>query len=136
MRPEVAWPGFNNSDITMLPNFLFPEQAVTKDGEGPSIDIEGAAGKSIQLTLGITEVLEQESLDVAIYGSTDGNEWGPKPITAFPQKFYQGMYSIVLDLTATPDIRFLKVKYKTNRWGHWTSGPEFKFFVYAEPVAG
>ena len=136
MRQEIAWPSYNNSDIKMLPNYLFPEQAVTKDGEGPSIDVESAAGKSIQVTLGVTDVVEQESLDVAIYGSADGNEWGAKPVTAFPQKFYKGLYSIVLDLTPAPDIRFLKIKYTLHRWGHWTSGPNFKFFVFAEPAAG
>jgi hypothetical protein len=119
----------------MLPNLLFSEQVVTTNGEGPPIDIGDAAGKSVQLTLAITEIVEQESLDVAIYGSPDGVEWSVKPLTTFPQKFYKGMYAILLDLTATPDIRYLKVKYKVNRWGMWTSGPMFKFFVAAEKAA-
>ena len=118
----------------MLPNFLFPEQAVTKDGEGPAVEIDDAAGQVIQLTLGITDAIEQESLEVAVYGSAAGVEWGVKPLTSYPQKFYKGMYTILLDLTPTPDVRFLKVKYKTNRWGHWTTGPMFKFFVFAEPL--
>jgi len=120
----------------MLPNFLFEEQTVTTNGEGPPLDIQDAAGKAIQLTLGITEIVEQESLDVAIYGSADGIEWTPKPLTSFPQKFYNGMYTIVLDLRPLPEIRFLKAVYKMNRWGMWTSGPSFKFFVFAEIVPG
>jgi hypothetical protein len=118
----------------MLPNFLFPEQAVTKEGEGPSLPLEDAAGKPIQVTLGITDIVEQESLDVAIYGSASGIEWGAKPLTAFPQKFYKGISTILLDLSSTPDVAHLKVKYKPSRWGHWTNGPMFKFYVFAERV--
>jgi hypothetical protein len=120
----------------MLPNFVFPEQAVTQDGEGPAVEIDGAAGQVIQLTLGITDAIEQESLEVAVYGSAGGEDWTGKPLTSYPQKFYKGMYTILVDLTPTPEVRFLKVKYKMNRWGHWTSGPMFKFFVFAEPLPG
>ena len=118
----------------MLPNFLFPEQAVTKDGEGPSLALDDAMGKVIQLTLGITEVVEQESLDVSVFGSASGIEWGARPLIAFPQKFYKGVYTVLLDLTATPDIAHCKIKYKMNRWGHWTTGPMFKFYVFAEAL--
>ena len=41
----------------MLPNFLFPETEVSKDGEGPVVPVEDAAGKTTQITLGITEVI-------------------------------------------------------------------------------
>ena len=119
----------------MLPNFLFPEQLVTSNAEGPVLDISEHAGSVIQLTLGITEIVEQESLDVAIFGSVDGDEWSAKPLTTFPQKFYTGMYTILLDLGPLPNVRFLKVKYALNRWGHWTTGPAFKFFVFAEPLS-
>jgi hypothetical protein len=118
----------------MLPDFLFPEAEVLKDGEGPSVSIENAAGVPVQLTLGITGTVEQESLDVAVFGSADGNEWAAKPLAAFPQKFYQGTYTIVADLGQSPDVRFLKVKYKMGRWGHWTDGPKFTFYVFAEPL--
>ena len=119
----------------MLPNFLFPEQTVRGNGEGPLLDVTDCPGSIIQLTLGITHILEQESLDVAVFGSVNREEWGVKPLTTFPQKFYKGMYAILLDLSPTPDIRFLKVKYTMNRWGHWTSGPEFGFYVFAEPLS-
>jgi hypothetical protein len=118
----------------MLPNFLFPEAEVQKDGEGPAIPVEDAAGTMLQLTLGITEVVEQESLEVTIHGSAEGTEWGAKPLAAFPPKFYTGVYTILLDLAATPEVRFLRVKYKAARWGHWTSGPSFRFYVFAETV--
>ena len=116
----------------MLPNFLFPETTVDKDGEGPVVPLEDAAGKTIQLTLGITDVIEQESLEVAVYGSTDGANWLPKPLISFPQKFYSGTYTLILDLSETPAAQFLKLKYKTGRWGHWTTPAQFKFYVFGE----
>jgi hypothetical protein len=120
----------------MLPNFLFPEEEVAKEGEGKPVPVNGDAGKILQVTLGITDAIEQESLEVMIFGSADGTEWQGKPLLAFPQKFYKGVYTILLDLTATPDVRYLKVKYKAIRWGHWTAGPSFKFYIFAEPLPG
>ena len=117
----------------MLPNFLFPETQVrNKEGEGPAIAVENGAGKTLQLTLGIVDVNEQASLDVAVYGSKDGAAWEPKPLASFPQKFYKGTYTVVLDLSSAPEMQHLKVKYKANRWGHWTTGPEVRFYVFAE----
>jgi hypothetical protein len=80
-------------------------------------------------------VVEQASLDVNIFGSADGTEWTAKPLLAFPQKFYKGLYTVLLDLSATPDVRFLKVKYKPARWGHWTTPPQFRFYVFAEVLS-
>src|SRR4051794_18939482 len=98
----------------MLPNFLFPEQVVTdKSGEGTAVPVDSAAGTVLQLTLGITEVKEQQSLDVLIFGSADGASWAPKPLTSFPQKFYTGVWTILMDLSSTPEIRHLRVNYKT-----------------------
>lgn len=119
----------------MLPNFLFPESEVQKDGEGPVVPVEDAAGRLIQITLGITDTVEQESLEVLIYGSADGADWIAKPLVSFPQKFYKGVFTVLLDLSKAPEIQFLQAKYKTQRWGHWKTGPQFRFYVFAEPMA-
>ena len=119
----------------MLPNFLFPESKVQKDGDGPVLMIDDAAGKTLQLTLGITDVNEQSSLDVMVFGSTDGDNWGAKPLLAFPQKFYKGTYTMLLDLGQTPEVQALRVKYKTGRWGHWTTPAEIEFYVFAEVLS-
>ena len=55
------------------------------------------------LTLEITKIIEQESLDVSIHGSADAAGWDAKPIAAFPQKFYCGQSPMLLDLTAHPE---------------------------------
>lgn len=115
----------------MLPNFLLEETEIRKDGEGPAVPVDGGG---LQLTLGITEIVEQQSLDVSIFGSPDGTIWTPKPIVQFPTKFYKGVSTILLDLAAIPEVHYLKVKYKAVRWGHWTDGPRFTFYVFAEPL--
>jgi hypothetical protein len=119
----------------MLPSFLVEEQAIEKDGEGPVVALDGAAGKTLALTLGITDVKEQQSLDVQVFGSADGAEFGPKPLTAFAQQFYKGVSTTTFDLSPSPDIRYLRVRWKVGRWGHSTDAPMFRFYVFAEVAA-
>ncbi|HYP04613.1 MAG TPA: hypothetical protein VER03_00125 [Bryobacteraceae bacterium] len=116
----------------MLPNFLVEEQAVEKDGEGPVVALEGAAGKALALTLGITDVKEQQSLDVQIFGSADGSEFGTKPLTTFAQQFYKGISTATFDLAPTPEIQYLRARWKVGRWGHSVDAPMFRFYVFAE----
>jgi len=117
-----------------IPQFLVPDQTVTKNGEGEAVELAGG-DSLIELTLGILEVIEQQSLDVNIHGSADGVEWTPKPIMAFPQKFYAGTSKIVLDLGKLPDTRYVRARWKVGRWGNWGADPpRFRFFVFAEPV--
>ena len=113
----------------MLPDFLVPEQAVSKDGEGPVVPLDEAAGKVLQITLGITEVIEQESLDILVFGSADGTTFGPKPLLTFPQKFYRGNTVLMLDLTTAPEVGFLRASWKVNRWGRGELKPMFTFYV-------
>jgi hypothetical protein len=53
----------------MPPNFLSPESIVKGDGVGPKIDLGVTRGKLLVLTLGITRIIEQESLEVSVWGS-------------------------------------------------------------------
>ena len=117
----------------MIPSFLFPETTVSESGTGEPVEV-GTGNGTVVLALGVTEILEQQSLDVRILGSADGEEWGEEPVRAFPQKFYQGVWQILCDLDATPDVRFLKVDYKVARWGVGSPKPQFKFYVFAEPL--
>jgi hypothetical protein len=117
-----------------MPNsFLLPETHVEKDGSGPALELGSTAGAPIALTLGINKILEQESLDVAIWGSADGQDWGTKPLAAFPQKFYEGVYTILLDLGAKPDVRHLQARWKVARWGVGPTTPSFGFYIFVEP---
>jgi hypothetical protein len=116
----------------MLPTLLMPESIARADGNGPEIDLGSKRGKLMVLTLGITRIIEQESLEVSIWGSSDGEKWGLRPLATFPPKFYCGIYSILLNLAAQPDVRFLKVGWKMSRWTRGETVPMFGFYVYAE----
>jgi hypothetical protein len=119
----------------MLPNFIVEEAVRREDGASPPLDISGAQGSTLLLTLGITRIIEQESLDISVHGSKDGTEWLPKPVAAFPQKFYLGTYSILVDLADEADVRFLRIQWKMSRWGRGDPKPMFGFYVFAEKIA-
>jgi hypothetical protein len=119
----------------MVDGFLVPEKtAVNTKGDSPPLDISGASNRIFLLTLDITEIIEQESLDVAIYGSVDGSAWTPKPLIAFPQKFYRGQHPLLLDLAALPEIRFLRAHWEVNRWGRGTEVPLFEFHLKIKEI--
>ena len=93
----------------MIDTFLVPAKSVVNGkGDGLVVDVSGAANRVFLLSLNITGIVEQESLDVSIYGSPDGTTWGPKPVTNFPQKFYQAEHPLLLDLTGQPETKFLR----------------------------
>ncbi len=107
---------------------------VNAKGDGPSADVSGAAGRVFLLTLEITEIIEQESLDVSVYGSADGTAWEAKPVAAFPQKFYRGESPLLLDLTAHPDVRFVRAHWDVARWGRGAETPMFEFGVRLKEI--
>jgi hypothetical protein len=119
----------------MLPQFLLSETTIREAGTGSDLSLGNQTGGVLILTLGITRIIEQESIDVTIWGSADGAEWGAKPLAAFPQKFYTGTYQIVLDLTERPDIRFLRAKWQVNRWGKGDLKPLFTVYLFVQEMA-
>lgn len=115
--------------------FLVPEKTVaTAKGDGPTVEMKPAESRVFLVTLAITDVIEQESLDVSIFGSPDGATWDAKPITAFPQKFYREEVPLLLDLTARPEVRFVRAHWEVARWGRGTETPMFEFHVTAREV--
>ncbi len=118
----------------MLPNFLVQETLVREDGTSAEIELGPARGKPLLLTLGITRIIEQESLDLSIWGSADKTNWGAKPLISFPQKFYCGTYQILLDLTPHPDVAYLRAQWKLNRWGRGDPKPLFAFYLFLQEV--
>jgi len=116
----------------MLPGFLLPETTIREAGVGPHMDLGESRGGVVLLTLGITRIIEQESLDVSIWGSADNVEWGAKPLVSFPQKFYCGTYQILLDLRPHPDAQFVRAKYQVQRWGKGEPKPLFSAYVFAQ----
>ena len=119
----------------MLDAFVVPEITIEANGEGEPIELGEGAGKAFLLTLAVTRIVEQEALDVSIWGSADGKEWGAKPLTAFPQKFYQGVYQLWMELREKPEVKFLKAKWVVNRWGVGQTKPRFSFLVKIQEQA-
>ncbi len=119
----------------MHPGFLLPETTVQESGSGEPFEI-GSEGGTALLSLGITEIVEQQSLDVDVLGSVDGEEWLETPLRSFPQKFYTGVWQLLCDLDASPEVRYLKIGYKVARWGVGSQTPRFRFYVFAEPFQG
>jgi|SRR5437588_7019845 len=118
----------------MIDTFLVEKSAVSAKGDGPALDISAAASRVFLLTLEITEIIEQESLEVSIYGSSDGTAWSPKPIVGFPQKFYREQSPLLLDLTPHPEMRFVRAHWEVARWGRGTETPMFEFSLRLKEV--
>ena len=118
-----------------LPNFLLQETIQRANGESDAVEIGSSKGKLIVLTLGITRIIEQESLDISIWASANGEDWADEPLIVFPQKFYCGTYTIMLDLSKYPDISYLKAQWKMNRWGRGKPHPLFGFYLFAQEAS-
>jgi hypothetical protein len=133
--PELSLPQFSATILAMIDTFLVPEKTVVNaKGDGPPVNVSSAANRVFLLTLNITNIIEQESLDVSIFGSADGAAWSPKPIAMFPQKFYRAQHPMLLDLTAHPEIKFLRAHWEVNRWGRGAETPMFEFHVTMREV--
>jgi hypothetical protein len=107
---------------------------VREAGTGPDIVLGEERGGTLILTLGITRIIEQESLDISIWGSADGKDFGTKPLISFPQKFYCGTYQILLDLSERENIAYLRVKWQVNRWGKGDPKPLFTVYLFAQQM--
>jgi hypothetical protein len=117
----------------MVPVFLVPESTTHSGGEGEPVPVGEIRPGSILVTLGITRVIEQEALLVSIHGSTDGVVWNGNALASYPQKFYTGVSSVLVDLSQHPGVRFIRAQWKAQRWGRGDKHPNFTFYVFAEP---
>jgi hypothetical protein len=119
----------------MFDTFLVPEKTtVNTKGDGPGVELSGAGDRVFLLTLTITNIIEQESIDVSVHGSADGTTWDAKSLAAFPQKFYRGETPLLLDLTAHPEVKFVRAHWEVARWGRGTETPMFEFGVRMREV--
>lgn len=107
---------------------------VTAKGDGLVVDLNDATGRVFLATLDITKIVEQESLDVSIFGSADGTTWDPKSIAAFRQEFYTGETPLLLDLSVHPNVKFVRAHWEVARWGRGTEIPMFEFGVTLKEV--
>jgi hypothetical protein len=119
----------------MIDTFLAPEKTlVNANGDGTAVDVSSAVNRVFLLSLEITKIIEQESLEVSVYGAVDGTTWSSEPIVSFPQKFYCEQSPMLLDLTAHPDVKFVRAHWEVARWGRGTETPMFEFSVRLKEV--
>ena len=120
----------------MLDTFLVPEKtAISAKGDGPLVNIAAAENRVLLLQLQITGALEQESLDLSIFGGPDETGLGASPLASFPQLFYPGGYPLLLDLNGHPEIKVLRAHWDVNRWGRGSETPWFEFSLQATEVS-
>lgn len=110
----------------MLDTYLVPQNTtVTAKGDGDAVNISAATQRVFLVVLRISEVVEQEAIDVMIFGSVDGATWDPKPLMSFPQSFYTGESPMLLDVSGRAEVKFLKAHWEVNRWGRGPEEPRF-----------
>ena len=119
----------------MLDAFLVPEKTIaTAKGDSAAVDVS-AANPVFLVTLSITEVVEQESLEVTLFTSADGATWEPKPAASFPQRFYIGEFPLLVDLSAVANAKFLRAHWEVSRWGRGSTTPKFEFALRLREVS-
>ncbi|MGA3211137.1 MAG: hypothetical protein ABSD20_07495 [Terriglobales bacterium] len=119
----------------MFDVYLVNEKStVTAKGDGPLVDISAAGNRIFLLQLNITAAVEQESLDVSVQGEPD-EKGAAKTLGAFPQLFYPGQHSILLDLSNAPAVHAMRAHWEVNRWGRGPETPQFEFGLKATEVS-
>ncbi len=118
----------------MIDTLLVPKATVNAKGDGPAVDLSITSNRVFLLTLSITDIIEQESLDVSVFGSADGATWAAKPLATFPQKFYRGDHPLLLDLTSEKEVKFVRAHWEVGRWGRGPETPMFEFQVSLKEV--
>ena len=107
---------------------------VNAKGDGPTVDVGASGNRVFLLTLGITNIIEQESFELSVFGSADGASWDAKPLVSYPQEFYRGEYPLILDLTAHPEVKFIRAHWEVARWGRGVETPMFEFGVRLKEI--
>ncbi len=115
-------------------NYLLRRTLTETDGESPPYELGELAGKPLLMVLRVTDIIEQESLLVSVWGSADGEEWGSKALFWFPQRFYRGVTPAAIDLRQRPELKFLKARWELNRFGRGYPVPRFEFSLEVQQL--
>lgn len=106
-------------------DLIAKDTLVQENGAGAAVDIRASQTRTFFCVMNVTDQIEQESADVSIWGSADGESWGTQPMLKLPQQFYRGETRAVLDLTLAPEINFVRAGWDLNRWGRVAPLPMF-----------
>ena len=111
---------------------LVQELLTGEDGTGAAVSLGKMSGKPLLLTLDVTQILEQGSIDISIWGSSGSVEW--RQIATYPRKFYCGSYLLLVDLSREPHVRHLRAQWRMGRWGESEMKPVTGFCISAEEL--
>ncbi|MGH9681956.1 MAG: hypothetical protein ACRD4Y_18575 [Candidatus Acidiferrales bacterium] len=107
---------------------------VQENGHGEPVDVRESATRTFFCILRITDQIEQESVDLSVWGSADGEAWGAHPILKLQQQFYRGETRAVLDLALAPEINFIRAGWDLNRWGRVAPLPMFVLGLHLNEI--
>ena len=109
-------------EIELIP----PHTRLVENGFGPAVDVRLSQTRTFFCVMTVTEQIEQESVDISIWGSSDGEKWDAFPILKLPQQFYRGETRAVLNLHLVPEVNFIRAGWELNRWGRVAPVPFFE----------
>src|SRR5579864_4804923 len=119
----------------MLDTFLLPQNTVvTAKGDSQPVDISEVGNRVFLVTLSISSIVEQESIEVSVFTSADGNTWEAKPAASLPQKFYVGEYPLLVDLSSS-EAKFVRAHWEVTRWGRGPTAPKFEIGLRLREVS-
>jgi hypothetical protein len=117
-------------DIDLIPQ----NTRVVENGTAEGVDIRLSQTRTFFCHLVISDQIEQESIDVSIWGSPDGQGWGTQPVLKLQQQFYKGETRALLDLTMVPEVNFIRGSWDLNRWGRVAPEPMFVIGLHLSEV--
>jgi hypothetical protein len=109
---------------------LLPETTLCESGAGPALSLPTRPGGALVFTLEVTRVIERESLDISVWGSPDGADWGAKPLVRFTRKFSCGSHQVVVDQLDQAGVKFLRAQWHVDRWAQGPRGPLFTVHLH------
>ncbi len=113
------------STLSSTLNLIPAQTRLESNGDGAAFEISASSTRTFLCRLTVADQIEQESLDVSVWGSADGETWTKKPLLMLPQQFYRGTTKMVLDLSLRPEIKFIRARWELNRWGRVAPTPMF-----------
>jgi hypothetical protein len=114
-----------NQHVPLEVSLIPPTTKLESNADGQVFDVSPSETRTFLCRLTITDQIEQESLEISIWGSADGQNFGKRPLLKIPQQFYCGTTKMVLDISSRPEVKFLRAKWELNRWGRVAPTPMF-----------
>ena len=112
---------------------LVPKSLVSANGNGAPVEIAAVTNRVFLVTVEMTRTLEQQALEVALEWSADGAAWGQMAV--LPQQFYPGDAELALDLRKLPEVRWVRARWKLERWGRGSTDVQCEFSVSLRELA-